>query len=220
MLTIAWKPVAPTTAAMAPKAPTGASHMIMIRMRKTRAWTWPMALRTGAPWAPIFCRAKPTRMAARSVGQHRDVARDDAKQEVDGAVRCGLLVGLVRRQLQALARVDEVADDQADGQREGGHEDEVAQGQPADLADRGGLGDGADAQHDGAEDDRGDHHLDQFDEPVAQRLQRLADLREQQPDHGAQDDGDDDGDVKVVGLVESLALRPWPARLTLLVEKP
>ena len=38
MLKMACKPVAPTTAAIAPKAPTGASHMIMIRMRKTRAW--------------------------------------------------------------------------------------------------------------------------------------------------------------------------------------
>ena len=68
MLMMAWKPVAPTTAAIAPKAPTGASHMIMIRMRNTRAWPYPTALRIGAPCGPIFCRAKPTRIAARRVG--------------------------------------------------------------------------------------------------------------------------------------------------------
>ena len=93
-------------------------------------------------------------MAAKSVGRTGNVARDDAQEEGNGAVDFGLLVGVVRGQLQALARVDQVADHQADGQGEGGHQDEVAQRQAADLADRGGLGDGADAQDDGAEDDR------------------------------------------------------------------
>ena len=41
---------------------------------------------------------------------------------------------------------------------------EVAQREAADLADLGGLRDRADAEHDRAEDDRRDHHLDQRDE--------------------------------------------------------
>ena len=53
-----------------------------------------------------------------------------------------------------------------------------------------------------------DHHLDELDEAVAERLQGFADLGEQQADHGAEDDGGDDGNVEVVGLVQALALRP------------
>ena len=65
-----------------------------------------------------------------------------------------LLVRIVGRELEALARVDQVADHEADRQGEGGHDHEVDERQAADLADRGGLGDRADAQHDGAEDHR------------------------------------------------------------------
>ncbi len=65
---MAFTPVAPTTAAIAPKAPTGASHMIMMRMRKTSACPCWMALSTGWPCEPMRCSAKPTRMATRSVG--------------------------------------------------------------------------------------------------------------------------------------------------------
>ncbi|KAI3473394.1 hypothetical protein Pfo_031638 [Paulownia fortunei] len=54
------------------------------------------------------------------------------------------------------------------------HRDEVAERQPADLADRRRLRDGADAEHDRAEDDRRDHHLDQRDEAVADRLESTA----------------------------------------------
>ena len=51
-----------------------------------------------------------------------------------------------------------------------------------------------------------DHHLDEFDEAVAERLQGFGELGEQQPDDGTGDHGDDDRDVEVVGLVEPLAL--------------
>ena len=138
--------------------------------------------------------------------QDRDVAGDDAQQERDCAVRGGLFVRVVGGELEALAGVDQVADDEADGEREGGHHHEVTQGKAADLADRGRLGDGPDAQHDGAENDRADHHLDEFDEPVTQRLEGLGELGEHQPDQGAEDDGRDDRDVEIMGLVDSLAL--------------
>ncbi|MGY2747294.1 hypothetical protein ACVWZ8_004411 [Arthrobacter sp. UYCu723] len=180
--------------------------MIMIRMRKTRAWPWPMALRIGGALRAHLLEGEADQDGGQECRQHRNVARNDAQQEVDGAVSGRLLVWVVRRQVQAFSRVDQVAYHQSDGQREGGHDDEVAQGQPAHLAHRGGLGDRADTQHDGAEDDRSDHHLDQLDEAVAQRLQRFADLGEQQPHEGTQDHGHDDRDVQVVGLVEPLAL--------------
>ena len=193
----------------------------MIRMRKTSAWPWPMALRIGSALRAHLLQGEADQDGGEQGGQHGDVAGDDAEQEVDGAVRGGLLVGIVRRELEALARVDQVADHEADGQGEGGHDHEVAQRQAADLADGGGFGDGADAQDDGAEDDRGDHHLDQLDEPVAERLEGFADLGEQQADEGAEDDGGDDGDVEVMRLVEALALCGAAASAaTLLVERP
>ncbi len=60
-------PVAPTTAAIAPNAPTGAAHMIMDSTRKTRRWTCPMPRSTGSPEAPIAWRPKPTSSATSSV---------------------------------------------------------------------------------------------------------------------------------------------------------
>ena len=138
-------------------------------------------------------------------GQDGNVAGDDAQQEVHRAVGGSLLVGIVGRQLEAFARVDQVAHHQANGERERGHDHEVAQCQAPHFADCCGFGDRADAQDDGAEDDGGNHHLDELDEAVAKRLQRFADLREQQADYGAQDYGGDDGHVKVVGFVEALA---------------
>ena len=65
-LTIAANPVLPTTAAIAPNAPIGASHRIMPRMRKTRACRFFTAAMIGAPLGPIFCSANPTRSAMNS----------------------------------------------------------------------------------------------------------------------------------------------------------
>ena len=60
-----------------------------------------------------------------------------------------------------------------------------------------------DAQHDDAEHDGGDDHLDQLDEPVAKRLQRLREVRPYGADDDAQYKGHDDLEEK--GLVERLA---------------
>ena len=100
--------------------------------------------------------------------------------------------------------MDDVADDQPDGQRHRRHRQEVAEGQAADLADLGGLPDRADAQHDRAEDDRADHHLDQVDEAGAERLELLADVGGDEADHDAGEHGDDDGEIQVVGAVPAL----------------
>ena len=80
-------------------------------------------------------------------------------------------------------------------------------GETADLADAGGLPDRADAEHQRAEDDRADHHLDQVHEPGAERFQLFGEVREEETDADPQQDGDHDGDVEEVGPV--IADRRW-----------
>ena len=58
---------------------------------------------------------------------------------------------------------------------------EVEQRQAAGLADLLHVLHAGDADHDGAEDDRRDDHLDQLDEAVAERLHRRAGLRKKWP---------------------------------------
>jgi hypothetical protein len=87
--------------------------------------------------------------------------------------------------VQAGTRLD-VADDQADGQRDRRHDQEVAEREAADLADLRGLADRADAEHDGAEDDRADHHLDQVDEAGAERLQLDREVGNEETDGDAE----------------------------------
>ncbi len=60
-------PVAPTTAAIAPKAPIGATHMIIAMTRKTNRCTCSMPRSTGAPAGPIAWRAKPASRATSRV---------------------------------------------------------------------------------------------------------------------------------------------------------
>lgn len=57
----------PVTAAMAPKAPSGAAHMTIARMRKTSRCMCSMPRSTGCPADPIACRAKPVRSATSRV---------------------------------------------------------------------------------------------------------------------------------------------------------
>jgi hypothetical protein len=92
--------------------------------------------------------------------------------------------------------VQDVADDEPDDQCDGRHDEEVADGERADLADFRGLGHRPDAEHDRAEDDRADHHLDQVDEGLAERLQVLPDLRPDKTDEDAGRDRGHDGDVE------------------------
>ena len=145
--------------------------------------------------------------------------RDDALDEVQqsagfvrgfgqlGALACGG-VG----QVHAAAGVDEVADDQADRERERRHDEEVDERQPADLADGSGFAYRADAQHDRAEDDRRDHHLDQCDEHRAEHADALADLGGEKADRDACEDRDDDGDVEPVRAVAARFIRRFCSR--------
>ena len=76
--------------------------------------------------------------------------------------------------LESFAGVDQVANQQAQGEGEGGHGDEVEQGDAADLADLGGLADRSDAEHDRAKNngpiiifDQGDGAVPMTDRPAA-----------------------------------------------------
>ncbi len=102
---------------------------------------------------------------------------DDVQEEIDRLLRfCLLDVAwpppphpAVRSRSRA-PDLDQVADDQADDQREGRDDLEIDQRLDADAADLLGILDMRNARDHRAEDDRRDHHLDQLDEAVAERL--------------------------------------------------
>ncbi len=94
------------------------------------------------------------------------------------------------------ARLHDVDDDEADDERERAHDFEVEQRERAGLADLLHVLHAGDAEHDGAEDDRGDQHLDELDEAVAQRLHRLARLGHEVTEQDARRDRDEHLHVK------------------------
>jgi hypothetical protein len=90
--------------------------------------------------------------------------------------------------VQPPARLDHIGDDQAEDQSQRREDEEIGEGlgrHPPDLAQ---IAHARDAGHDGQEDHRRDDHLHQLDEGVAQRLQRLAELRPEMTDHRTQHD--------------------------------
>ena len=102
---------------------------------------------------------------------------NDVQEEIDALLRLGLL-GDSRRLSPASAMpppkpapgLHHIADDQPDHQREGRDDLEIDQRLDADAADLLGILDMRNAGDHRAEDDRRDHHLDQLDEAVAERL--------------------------------------------------
>ena len=143
-------------------------------------------------------------------GAH-DAVRDDVQHEFDRMHLAGLPGELGRgggiRHLagEIGARAGDVGDEQADDQREGGDDLEIHQRLDADPADLLGVLDVRDARHHGAEDDRRDEHLDQFDEAVAQRLDPFVgrDMGSQPAEQPAEHDGAEH--LNIEQLVERLA---------------
>jgi len=84
---------------------------------------------------------------------------------------------VLRIDIEALAGLQHLATSSPIAKREGRHRLEIEQRLDADAADLLEVAHRADAVHDSAEDDRRDHHLDQRDEAVAERLERGAGLR-------------------------------------------
>src|SRR6185312_9185525 len=104
----------------------------------------------------------------------------DAEQEIDDRQRLGVL-DIAGDQLgveaggigiDAGAEMVEVADSDADEQRQRRHRLEIDQRLGADPGDLAQIAQRGDADHDGQEDDRLDDGADRLDEAVAQRLQR------------------------------------------------
>ncbi len=108
--------------------------------------------------------------------------------------------------VHAGAGLDGLDRDQAGHQADDGEAVEQEHGleqRGADLAVRMHAGH---AHHDGAEDDRHDHHLHELDEAIAQGLRHGRDLRVEVPERDAGGDADQHLDIKL--LVEALRLSP------------
>ena len=125
-----------------------------------------------------------------------DGVGNDVHQEFDRALLPGLRgvdldrFGIDRAHVDvhADAGLQDVDHDQADDQRQRGHDLEIDQRLQADAADLLHVLHAGDAVHHGAEDDRRDQHLDQLDEAVAERLHRHADVRIELPEQDADHD--------------------------------
>ncbi|MNC39186.1 hypothetical protein D3C75_878290 [compost metagenome] len=107
--------------------------------------------------------------------------------------------------MHASARLDHVDDDEADDQGDGGDDFKVQQRVAAGLADRLHALHAGDAADHGAEDDRGDDHLDQFDEAVTQGFEGNARFRVVVAEQDA--DGDGDQHLDIQGFVQRLTCR-------------
>ena len=108
-----------------------------------------------------------------------------------------------RLNVETGARFNEVAHHQTNGQRKGGHQDKIGQRNAAGFTYGCCRADRADAQNDGAEDHRGDHHLDQVDEHRSDNLEFGGCAGCHQPEDNASDNRNDHSDVKPVGPVFS-----------------
>ncbi len=126
------------------------------------------------------------------------------QEEIDTLLRLGLLgvAGHFGRVGHSAAEPrtgpDQIADDKTDHQREGGDDLEIDQRLDADAADLLGILDMRNARYHGAEDDRRDHHLDQLDEAIAERLDPVVG-RKRRPkpaDQRTEHDGNQDLNVK------------------------
>ena len=192
-------PYLPMVKAIAPNAPIGAAF---IRIATSRNIDQRSAARAGRaparPRSPTSASAMPNRIATNStcrivaLGQRRQQGvGDDVQQEAGDASsrapwrhrsRPSLASSVAGSMLHARARLDDIGDDQADDQRQGREEQEIGERLAGDAADRRQVAHAGDAGDDGQEDHRRDDHLDQLDEAVAERLQRLADGRPEMAD--------------------------------------
>ena len=168
---------------MAPNAPNGAAFMTMAMTPNTACAASSMKSRKVWPRSPSAISAKPNRIENSSTCRMSPWRRRRPRvsgmmlqDEIDRLLRFGLLgVGGDRCRIghappKPVPDLDQIADDQPDHQREGRDDLEIDQRLDADAADLLGVLDVRDAGDDRAEDDRRDHHLDQLDEAVAQRL--------------------------------------------------
>ena len=108
------------------------------------------------------------------------------------ALRVGLdgaSVDAVRIGVDAGAGLEHVHHDQADDQRQASQELEINQRLEANAADLFHVAHLGDTSHHGREDDRRDHHADQLDERIAERLHLLGQIGVGEAEHDADEDG-------------------------------
>src|SRR5262249_51648451 len=96
-----------------------------------------------------------------------------------------------RIDVEAAARPDDLTDQEPDDQRQRGYHLEIHQRLDADAPDLLEIAHRCDAVHDGAEDHRRDHHLDELNETVAERLERLSGFGEEIAHRDADQDRND-----------------------------
>ncbi len=153
--------------------------------------------------------------AGRKRADHR--VGNDVQEEVDGLLRLRLLgiighgLGVGHGAAEARAGPHQVADQKPDHQREGRNDLEIDQRLDADAADLLGILNMRNARYHRAEDDWRNHHLDQLDEAVTERLDPVAGRKmlKIRTDKGTEHDSDEDLDIK--NLVPGLrrADRRW-----------
>src|SRR6476619_1394798 len=158
---MAAQPALPTTPAMAPNAPIGASHMMPVRILNTNRCSTVTKFKTGSPLEPSACTAKPTSSATKRASSTEPSVR--AENRVVGMMSMRKLPDDSTSGTVYVA-VDAAAMSESPGvmrlptsrPRNRANVDITMkyQCEPADLADLGGLTDRPDAQHDRAEDDR------------------------------------------------------------------
>ena len=98
--------------------------------------------------------------------------------------------------------MEDIGNDEADGECQRAHDFEVKDGLEADAAESLEVAHACDAEHDGEEDDRGYQHPDQLNEAVGEGLHRLAFVRRDEAEEDAGGDADEDAEVE--GFVEGL----------------
>jgi hypothetical protein len=138
--------------------------------------------------------------------------RNDVEQELDGAVllvRADIFgdgggVGCARK---TRARLEHIADHEANHQRESGDDLEIDQGLDADASDLRRVLHMRDAGHHGAEDDRGDHHLDQFNKTVAERLDSWRGGKIGKQQSGGDTERDCNENLHIKQMIERLLFR-------------
>ena len=175
-------PYLPIVNAIAPKAPIGASRMMIPITPKSTCESRSSRSTSGLPFSPNRPSARPNRIENEqhledlAAGERADRrVGDDVQQEFDrrerlAARRCSSAISFGVERLDVGvdpgAGPHDVDDDQADRQRQRRDHLEIDERLEPDPADLLHVADLRDPDHDRGEDDRRDHHLDQLDEAI------------------------------------------------------
>ena len=221
------RPYWPMMKAMAPNAPMGATFMIQDMILKISSRTVSMRLMTGRQRSrPMTTMAAPKNTEKNSTCSRLLLAkapitlagmtsRMNAAASLGGACAGLGVEGILGQRggidVQAGTGLDEVADDQPEDQGEESGAGEVEERFDPDPSDRLDVAHGRDARDDHQENQRGDDHLDELNESIAQWPEGGPNGRPKMTDEYTCDDGDQD--LKKERLVQPLFLLRGRTRL-------